>query len=353
MIPVQNIYYMLAYAFKVLKEEGYRDIATENFSNVAELCAAILAKGVSVQLKRGLYREYIPETDTLTALRGKLDISESIKTMTMLKRQMVCSFDNFSINSSMNRIIKTTMELLLVADINKSIKKELRKLLVFFGEVDVLDPHRINWRIQYNGNNQTYQMLVSICYLAIKGLLQTTSDGHTKIMDFLDEQRMSKLYEKFVLEYYRKEHLDLKVHAPHIAWQLDDDMDEMLPIMETDVVLSRGNKTLIIDTKYYSKATQSRYGVKKLHSANLYQIFTYVKNIEVELGRDKHEVAGMLLYAKTDEEILPNHSYRMSGNRIDAKTLDLDCDFKQIKSQLDTIVEEYFGEGREKNSRSL
>ena len=59
MIPVQNIYHMLAYAFQILREQGYKSIATEQFDNVAELCAAILAKGISGQLKRGLGREYI------------------------------------------------------------------------------------------------------------------------------------------------------------------------------------------------------------------------------------------------------------------------------------------------------
>ena len=56
MIPVRNIYYMLSYAFQILNENGYSDIATENFNNAAELFAAILSKGISVQLKRGLIK---------------------------------------------------------------------------------------------------------------------------------------------------------------------------------------------------------------------------------------------------------------------------------------------------------
>ena len=54
MIPVQNIYYMLSYAFQALQAQNYKDLATENFHNTAELCAAILDKGISIQLKRGL-----------------------------------------------------------------------------------------------------------------------------------------------------------------------------------------------------------------------------------------------------------------------------------------------------------
>ena len=134
----------------------------------------------------------------------------------------------------MNRIIRTTMDLLLRSDISKSRKKDLRKLLVYFGEVKPLDIKSINWNIQYNRNNQTYQMLISVCYLIVKGLLQTTSDGTTKLMDFLDEQRMCKLYEKFILEYYRKEHPKLKVSASQIPWNLDDDENDMLPVMLRD-----------------------------------------------------------------------------------------------------------------------
>ena len=79
MIPVQNIYYMLSYAFQVLNEQGYKDIATEQFDNVAELCASILSKGIAVQLKRGLGKEYIPQTEALSSLRVKIDITESMR----------------------------------------------------------------------------------------------------------------------------------------------------------------------------------------------------------------------------------------------------------------------------------
>ena len=171
MIPIQNIYYMLSYAFQVLREQEYKNMATEDFDNVAELCSAILVKGMSVQIKRGLGREYIQKTEPMSTLRGRIEMSESIRSRSMLRKQMVCSYDDFSVNSYMNRIIKTTMELLLRSDISKSRKKELRKILVYLSEVESLDVYTIDWNQQYNRNNQTYQMLISVCYLVIKGLL--------------------------------------------------------------------------------------------------------------------------------------------------------------------------------------
>lgn len=314
MIPIQNVYYMLSYAFQVLNEQGYKNIATEKFNNTAELMAAILAKGIAIQIKRGLGKVYIPQTEAMSSLRGKLDITESIKTQTMLKKQMICSYDEFSVNGMMNRIIKSTVELLLKSDISKQRKKELRKLMVYLGDVETVDLYSVNWNMRFDRNNQTYRLLISICYLVVKGLLQTNSDGTTKLMDFLDEQRMCRLYEKFILEYYRKEHPEIIANASQILWQLDDGIGSMLPVMQTDIMLSYQEKILIIDAKYYGNTTQTRFGTHTLHSGNLYQIFTYVKNKEAELASQPHEVSGMLLYAKTDEEIYPDNKYQMSGN---------------------------------------
>ena len=339
MIRIQNIYYMLSYAFQVLNEQGYKQIATEEFENVAELCSAILIKGVTSQIKRGLGKEYVEQTDSLASLRGKINISASVKGRTLLNKRMICSYDEFSVNSYMNRILRTTMETLIKSNISKNRKKQIRKLLIYFAEVEPLERERINWKLQYNKNNQTYQMLISVCYLILKGLLQTTTDGNTKLMDFLDEQRMCRLYEKFILEYYRKEHKEIKASASQIPWDLDDGYSEMLPIMQSDIILKSVDKTLVIDAKYYAHTTQSQYSTNTLHSGNLYQIFTYVKNLDTNKSGN---VAGMLLYAKTDEIVLPNNDYKMGGNQISVKTLNLDCEFAEIKIQLDGIVQKYF-----------
>ena len=153
---------------------------------------------------------------------------------------------------------------------------------------------------------------------------------------------MCRLYEKFILEYYRKEHPEISANASIIDWQLDDGMKDMLPNMKTDVMLSHGEKILIIDAKYYAQTTQAQFDTRTLHSGNMYQIFTYVKNKEVELSGKLHKVSGMLLYAKTDEEVYPRNKYLMSGNQISVQNLDLNQDFSGIRKQLDDIVKEHF-----------
>lgn len=336
MIRIQNIYYMLAYAFQILKEQGYANCAIEDFENTADLLSAILAKGVAIQIKHGLRHTYIEKMEPLSCLHGKINVTESIKHQTLIKQQLVCTYDEFSVDCYMNRILKTTMELLLRYDIPKNRKKELRNLLLYFTDVSTVDVNGINWKFRFHRNNQSYQMLMSVCYLIIKGLLQTNADGSIKLMRFLDEQRMCRLYEKFILEYYRKHYPQIKTASSQIEWALDDGINVMLPIMHSDIMLTFENKTLIIDAKYYSYTTQKQYDVNKLHSNNLYQIFTYVKNKAAFGGK----VSGMLLYAKTDEKIQPDNTYIMSGNKISVKTLDLNCEFSEIAKQLNSIAEE-------------
>lgn len=182
-------------------------------------------------------------------------------------------------------------------------------------------------------------MLISLCRFVLEGMLLTTENGDYRLASFVDEQRMCRLYEKFILEYYSREFPSLDVRASQISWALDDGVGTMLPVMQSDITLSYGSRVLIIDAKYYSRTTQVQYDTHTLHSHNLYQIFTYVKNKDVEFGSIPHEVSGMLLYARTDEAIQPDNSYMMSGNRISVKTLDLNCEFGEIAGQLNIIAE--------------
>lgn len=346
MIRVRNLYHMLAYAFSALREQGYRSVAAEDFDSAAELCAAILERGVSLQLKRGLGQAYVNRTEARSCLRGKVEVTESVKSQALLRRQMVCSFDEFSVDGAMNRIIKATLALLVRADITRARKKSLKKLMVFFADVGDIDLHAVDWNMRYDRNNRTYRMLMAVCWLVVKGLLQTRSDGRTRMMDFFDEQRMSRLYEKFILEYYRREQPHLHASASFVDWALDDGFGDGLPAMRSDITLSARGRVLIIDAKYYASTMQSNFDKRTVHSGNLYQIFTYVKNKQVALERagEGTEVSGMLLYAATGEEIQPDFTYRMSGNRISATTLDLDRPFEEIRAQLDGIAEKYFPE---------
>lgn len=343
-ILINNIYHMLSYAFQTLKQKNYDDVAVESFDEMYDLLAAILAKVIGLQLKQGLYREYINRQEELTVMRGKINMPGTIRNRLAHERVLTCDFDELSENNLLNQILKTTVMLLLRnAKVKAQYKDDLKKKILFFSNVDLLEPTNIRWSsIRFQRNNQTYRMLISICQLIIEGMLITTDSGDYRLTSFADEQHMCRLYEKFILEYYRRHFPKLTVTASQIPWDVDDGVRTMLPVMQSDIHLQKGNNVLIIDAKYYSHTTQTQYDKHTLHSNNMYQIFTYVKNRDYEFGEREHKVSGMLLYAKTEEEIQPDNVYQMHGNQITVRTLDLNRPFSEIASQLDEIIKAHF-----------
>lgn len=345
-IFIKNIYWMLAYAFMALRQREYEYVEKEEFDNIHSLFAAILAGGISKQIKQGLYREYVNHAEDVMALRGKINISGTIKNRIARKQQVACEFDDLSENILLNQIIKTTALLLIRHEnVKTDYRIALKKVMLFFTDVAEVNPKTIRWNsIRFQRNNQSYRMLISICQLVLEGMLMTTNSGEYKLASFLDEQEMSRLYEKFILEFYRKECPEIKARAAQIDWAVDDGYSTYLPTMQSDIMLSKGNKVLIIDAKYYTHTMQKRYNVSKLHSGNLYQLFTYVKNKDKDkrFANQPHVVSGMLLYAKTDETEQPDESeYMMSNNRIVVRTLDLNNEFSKIADDLCGIAKKY------------
>jgi 5-methylcytosine-specific restriction enzyme subunit McrC len=290
-IFIKNIYYMLSYAFTTLNQSNFEDVATEEFENMHNLFAAILAKGIGQQLKQGLYREYLNKRENMAVMRGKIDMSGTIKNKIARQQILSCEYDDLSENNLLNQILKTTVMILLrLSKVDTEYKDALKKEMLFFSNVDTIEPASIRWSsIRFQRNNQTYRMLVSICQLILEGMLLTTEEGEYKLASFIDEQRMCRLYEKFILEYYIKEFPMLSARALQIPWVLDDGIGTMLPVMQSDITLSYGERVLIIDAKYYSHTTQVKYDVHTLHSGNLYQIFTYVKIwiLSLEISRTR------------------------------------------------------------------
>ena len=339
-ILIRNIYYMLAYAFQELRQNNYAEITGEKFDDIYDLFAEIITRGISYQLKQGLYREYVARGESMQTVRGKIDINGTITNRVRNNQQIVCDYDELSENNIYNRILLTTATTLIKhSDVKKEKKSKLKQLMLFFQNVQPIDIHTIRWNaLRFDRNNRNYRMLLYLCYFIISEWLMTTEEGKFKMRGFSDDH-MCRLFEKFVLEYYKKHHPELKPCAAQINWniEMEQSTTNILPIMQTDILLTMQERTLIIDTKYYTRSMQKQFDKSSIHSNNLYQMHTYVT--EYDEGH-KGNVDGMLLYAKTQEEITPDGQMKhKDGNTIYFRTLDLNKDFETIKKRLDSFLD--------------
>ena len=344
----KNIYYMLTYAYQVLREGTFRSIEGEEFDNIHDLFAEIIILGVTYQIKRGLNREYEVTTERIGTIRGKIDLTGSMPEFVKHNNKLACTFDEYTIDSPMNRVLKTTVDLLVhSSNVKREKKDKLKNLLRYFMNVGTVDPHTIVWSsFPYHRNNATYKMLMNLCYLVMMGMLLSENDGTKKLAEYLDDQKMHALYERFILEYFRKEHPEFKASRDKVAWNLDGagfGVIDLLPEMQTDITLRYKEKTLIIDAKYYGQILKKGQfgGNGKILSGNIYQIYSYVKNMDKE---HTGNVEGMLLYAGTEEPVKEIRGQLIDGNKFHVRTLDMSGDWADIKKTLDGVASDLKGE---------
>lgn len=330
---------MLAYTFHFTNKTYYKKLQDESFENGTDMYAKILSLSVTSLIKRGLGKKYIEQTYQSSNFSGKLQISDSVKRNTLMRKEIIYTKDDFSINSEMNQIIKTSMELLIKSkDVQKQTKHDLKKLLIYFSDVDTFELRSIRWNsIVYNKNNFTYKLIVNICYLIYKASIQTQKEGKSSYLNFMDDRALHTIFERFVLKYYQKHFPLYKTSSKQIKWNVFGD-DELLPKMQSDIYVEAQDKCMIIDTKLYSRMLKknSQYDTESQHSNNLYQIFTYVKN---EQGLNKKEIVGMLLYARVEEGRLPDKTYNLDNSTIHVRSIDLDRNFSDIKNTLNDYLD--------------
>lgn len=183
---------MLAYAFQTLRERGYRSLGEEKFDNTAELCAAILTRGLAAQIRGGLVRGYVERKEELPCVRGRIDVSASLMRGGIMKRQLVCEYDEFTEDTYLNRIIKSTCLSLTHLDISDERRRELRRLLAYMSRIDTIELSSVDWRFPHDRCSHTSQMLAAVCRLVVNGLLPSPDGTRKKLADF-DDENMSRL----------------------------------------------------------------------------------------------------------------------------------------------------------------
>ena len=315
-IPVQNLYYLLAYAWDRLDEAEIAKVSAIEGDNFVELLGRVLTNGTAHVLKQGLNRGYVVETTTRSDIRGKIEVGLTIKDQSLARGQVACSFAELSYDVAHNRLIRETLERLArTRQIPTDLAKDSRILADRMHDVSrMLVLSSRNFRsVQLYRNTRFYAFLLDICRLLIDNLLPETKPGAFRFRRFLTKAQMASVFERFVFHFLRREQRAYKVASPQIPWRsLEADRVAMrfLPLMKSDIVLESESSTILIDTKYYSRPLKlGRFGKLKVRSTHLYQILTYMRHLSAST---KHpSIRGLLLYAQVDEPFC--FDYRIDG----------------------------------------
>lgn len=340
-IPIQNIYYLLCYAWNKLEESEIVDVASQDETKtIIDLLSEVLANGMSYIFRRGLDRGYISHFEETSKIRGKINFETNLRQNFLLSAKLYCEYDELDHNVLHNQIIKTTIyKLLRYKELDQTIHE---KLLLIFRKLNKIDVIPVTKRtfglVQLHSNNSFYDFLLNVCELINDIVIISEDDGTVRFKDFLrDEGKMNMLFEEFVRNFYKKEQEKFKVKREDIVWKIDgieESSKGYLPKMQTDISLTSPDQKIIIDTKYYKEALNSYYDKEKIRTANLYQMHSYMTNLPKEEGLN---YKGILLYPTVRYEIDVSLKPQF-GYDLEFRTINLNQDWQDIRSDLLAIV---------------
>lgn len=340
-IPIENIYYLLCYAWNKLDEKERVAVSAEDCTQLLDLLAKVLINSTRVLLKRGIDRNYINLATEFAGIKGKLDLSGTIKRQLLLKQKTICSFDEFSADILTNQILIATLyRLIRTKGLDKQLKSEIKNLLWQFGEIAVIElNNKVFGQIKLHRNNKFYGFILNVCRLIFDNTLLSEKTGQFQFSDFTrDERKMNRLFEAFLRNFYAIEQKEYKVRRENIYWQFEADENhhlQFLPLMQTDITLENDVAKIIIDAKFYKDTLKSNYSQEKISSANLYQLFSYLLN--QRKNNEKNETAsGILIYPTITQEY--DLQFKYQKHNIFIKTVNLNTNWRYIQKRLLNMI---------------
>lgn len=341
-IPIENIYYLLCYAWNKLDEKERVDVSIDDKTEILDLFAKVLINATKILLKRGIDKSYIDNTEELSGVKGKLQLSHTIKSNILFKQRTICSFDDFSENIISNRILVSTIyKLTRTISLDKQLKYELVTMLRMLSNIEqIVITHSIFKQVRLNRNNHFYGFVMDVCQIIYESTFPSEIQGQFKFSDFTrDDKKMNMLFEAFIRNYYKVEQKKyITVKKETIRWQFDKtetDTTQYLPIMETDITLENNEEKIIIDAKFHRETMNLNYDREKIKSNNLYQLFSYLLNQQD--GNMKNQYAtGILLYPTITNDYDLEFQYK--NHKIKIVTLNLNSNWRNISSRLNEII---------------
>ena len=336
-IPIQNLYYLLCYAWNHLEQDEIVDVSKVPSNELVDLLAVILCQGLEHLTRRGLEQGYELYEEELAGIRGRVDPVRTGRRFLSQHGRSACKFDELTVNTLPNQIIKNTLRLLdRLSILDESLKKKVKTLSSSLPEVanTHITPQAFK-QVQLHSNNRFYRFLLSVCQLIHELAFIEPISGTYKFRDFIrDEKAMAQVFQDFLYNFIRLEIPQWEVKRENIHWQASSKTDpglDLLPRMQTDISLYQRSKKVIIDAKYYKNIMSNYHETEKFHSGNLYQLLSYLNNSDFN-----GELSGMLIYPQVEKQI--HEKYKIKEYEVSLVTLNLDQSWGGVHLDLTELI---------------
>lgn len=247
-ISLSNLFGMLEYAYK-LKSFYFLQglIECKSLDGLYSELALILAQRILDRCRQGIYRAYLPKTNQLSCVRGRINLRQAIEKPWNVK--LSCGYEEYTSDIKDNQLLFWTLRCITRSGIcQERVLPTVRRSYHTLQGLVRLQPFTSEDCLgrEYNRLNEDYRFLHATCRFFLDNTAPFHQLGNRAILPFLVD--MARLYELFVAEW-------LKVHLPanfSLKSQESINIGKMVQF-KTDLVLYEfGNiaPRYILDTKY-------------------------------------------------------------------------------------------------------
>jgi len=259
------------------------NLSTFKNKNIYESFITLFVESVDTLIKKGLRSDYIIKEENQSFLKGKLKLREHLKKNYIHKERFFVEFDDYIQNRAENRLLKSTISLLLKKTKNIQNKKALRQQFFIFDKVN-LSKNYIDdvKKINIHRGMEYYKIPLKFAeiFLMNKTFLSTKGSNHVFSFVF-PMQKIFENYIEFVLN-NSKDILNIDkviVNGGNEVF-LQDNNGNKFARLQPDYLLKRGNKNIIIDAKWKILEESG----SNILTFDVYQIFAYLNFYETEIG---------------------------------------------------------------------
>ena len=326
-VPLQNLFGMWEYAYRlnsfhILPELFHCESMQEFYGQLA----SILAKRIIDRGRKGYYRTYLPKTEDLSYLKGRLDINRIITKP--WEPRPKCHYQENSVDIDDNQILAWTLFTILHSGYcPESVLPTIRSAYRTIAHVVTLypfSPENCSKRL-YNRLNQDYEPLHGLCRFFLENTGPSQEVGDRTMLPFL--VNMARLFELFIAEW-------LKLHLPSqfrlVSQEEFSIGSDYRVTFKMDLVISDAltNRPLIVlDTKYKTS--------EKPSPEDIAQIGFYA------MAKDCRDA--VLVYPSVITQPLDT---AVNHIRIHSATFELDKDLEESGQKfLQSLVKECYEQG--------
>ena len=272
---VENSKKILLTMLKTLKSHPFKNINIANLISLnlplLEVFISMFLDEVSKLIKIGIKSDYIELEDNLKFLKGKLKISEQIRKNIVHKERFYVCYQEFSVDRTENRLIKSTLEFLYRCSKSTKNQRLIREYLFVFNEISSSSDINADFsRLKPNRQTKHYEQALLWSKIFLQNKSFSPYRGNDTAFALLFD--MNALFESYVGNFIKKK-LPGAILQHQKKYLIEKPREFRL---KPDIFLEG---KFIADTKWKIirqdiKESEKKY---KISQADLYQLYAYGK----------------------------------------------------------------------------